>query len=167
VSRGSSVQCLTTEWTNGVRSPTEAEDFSSGFCIQTGSGAHPASFLMGVGGPFPGGNVQPCHNADHSPPPATEINNEQVIPPVFPSPSVARSVTFILLCGEVVIGCPPVCVFFVSYPSLFLPILFSVLIVRFPFVKYRWYWNLVTIGILLRILRIDVLILTVPRTHLV
>jgi hypothetical protein len=39
----------------GVRSPAGAEDFSSIFCVQTGSGAHPASCPMGTGGPFPGG----------------------------------------------------------------------------------------------------------------
>jgi hypothetical protein len=38
-----------------VRSPTGAEDFSSSPCVQTGSGAHPASYPMGTGGPFPGG----------------------------------------------------------------------------------------------------------------
>jgi hypothetical protein len=36
-----------------VRSP--AEDFFSDLCVQTGSGAHPASCTMGTGGPFPGG----------------------------------------------------------------------------------------------------------------
>jgi hypothetical protein len=38
----------------GVRSPEGAEDFSSSLCVQTGSGAHPASCTMGTGGPFPG-----------------------------------------------------------------------------------------------------------------
>jgi hypothetical protein len=38
-----------------VRSPAEAKDFSSNLCVQTGSGAHPASCTMGTGGPFPGG----------------------------------------------------------------------------------------------------------------
>jgi hypothetical protein len=50
-----SVQCLITDWTAGVRSPTEAEDVSSNLCVQTGSGAHPASCTMGTGGSFPGG----------------------------------------------------------------------------------------------------------------
>jgi hypothetical protein len=49
-----SVQCLTTDWTAGVRSPTEAQDLSSNICIQTGSGAHPTSYTMGTGGSFPG-----------------------------------------------------------------------------------------------------------------
>jgi hypothetical protein len=36
-----------------VQSPVEAKDFSSSLCVQTGSGAHPASCTMGTGGPFP------------------------------------------------------------------------------------------------------------------
>jgi hypothetical protein len=39
----------------GVRSAAGAKDFSSSLCVQTGSGAHPASCTMGTGGPFPGG----------------------------------------------------------------------------------------------------------------
>jgi hypothetical protein len=38
----------------GVRSPAGTKDFSSSLCVQTGSGAHPASPPMGTGGPFPG-----------------------------------------------------------------------------------------------------------------
>jgi hypothetical protein len=38
----------------GVRSPTGTKDFSSNLCVQTGSGAHPASCTMGTGGPFSG-----------------------------------------------------------------------------------------------------------------
>jgi hypothetical protein len=38
----------------GIRSSAGAEDFSSSLCVQTGSGAHPASCTMGTGGPFPG-----------------------------------------------------------------------------------------------------------------
>jgi hypothetical protein len=38
----------------GVRSQVGAKDFSSIFCVQTGSGAHPASCTMGTGAPFPG-----------------------------------------------------------------------------------------------------------------
>jgi hypothetical protein len=63
-----SVQCLTTDWTNGVRSPTEAEDLSSNLCAQTGSGAHPASYTMGTGGSFPGGKARAGRDADNSPP---------------------------------------------------------------------------------------------------
>jgi hypothetical protein len=38
----------------GVRSPAGAKDFSSNLCVQTGSGAHPASCPKGTGDPFPG-----------------------------------------------------------------------------------------------------------------
>jgi hypothetical protein len=39
----------------GVRSLAMAENISSSLCVQTGSGAHPASCTMGTGGRFPGG----------------------------------------------------------------------------------------------------------------
>jgi hypothetical protein len=45
----------------GVRSPAGAKDFSSNLCVQTGSGAHPASCTMGTGGPFPGGKSAATH----------------------------------------------------------------------------------------------------------
>jgi hypothetical protein len=51
-----------------VRSPTGAKDCSSSLCVQTGSGAHPASCTMGTGGPFPGGKARQGRDADHSPP---------------------------------------------------------------------------------------------------
>jgi hypothetical protein len=41
--------------TIGVRSPAGAKDFFSILCVQTGSGAHPASCPLGTGGPIPGG----------------------------------------------------------------------------------------------------------------
>jgi hypothetical protein len=59
-----------------VRSPAGAEDFSSILCVQTGSGAHPASCTMGTGGPFPGGKARPGRDADHSPPFSAEVVNE-------------------------------------------------------------------------------------------
>jgi hypothetical protein len=71
-----SVQCLTTDWTAGVRSPTEAEDFPSNLCVQTGSGAHPASYTMGTGGSFPWGKARPGRDADHSPPSSAEFKKE-------------------------------------------------------------------------------------------
>jgi hypothetical protein len=67
---------LTTDWTTWVRSPTEAEDFSSSLCVQTGSGAHRASCQMGTGGPFPGAKARPGRDADHSPPSSAEVKNE-------------------------------------------------------------------------------------------
>jgi hypothetical protein len=53
-----------------VRSPTGA-DFSSSPCVQTGSGAHPASYAMGTGG-----KARPGRDADHSPPSSAEVKNE-------------------------------------------------------------------------------------------
>jgi hypothetical protein len=58
------------------RSPTEVEDFSSSLCVQTGSGAHPASCPMGTGGSFPGGKVRPGRDANHSPPSSAEVKYE-------------------------------------------------------------------------------------------
>jgi hypothetical protein len=60
----------------GVRSPAGEKDFSSSLCVQTGSGAHPASCRMSTGGPFPGGKAQPGRDADHSPPSSAEVENE-------------------------------------------------------------------------------------------
>jgi hypothetical protein len=62
-----SVLCVTTDWTNGVRSPSEAKDFSSSLSTQTGSEAHPASCPMGTVCPFPGAKARPGRDADHSP----------------------------------------------------------------------------------------------------
>jgi hypothetical protein len=61
---------------NGVRSAAGAKDFSSNLCVQTGSGAHPASCTMGTGGPFPGCKARPGCDADHSPPASAEVMNE-------------------------------------------------------------------------------------------
>jgi hypothetical protein len=60
----------------GVRYPTEAEDFSSSLCVQTGSGIQPASCTMGTGGSFPGGKAWPGRDADHSPPSSAEVKYE-------------------------------------------------------------------------------------------
>jgi hypothetical protein len=59
-----------------VRSPAGAKDFSSSLCVQTGSGAHPASCTMGTGGPFPEGKAWPGREADHSPLSSAEVQNE-------------------------------------------------------------------------------------------
>jgi hypothetical protein len=60
----------------GVRFPVGAKDFSSSLCVQTGSGAHPASCTMGTRGPFPGGKARQGRDADHSPPSSVEVENE-------------------------------------------------------------------------------------------
>jgi hypothetical protein len=59
-----------------VRSPADTKDFSSSFCVQTGSGALPASCTMGNGSPFPGGKARPGRDADHSPLSSAEVKNE-------------------------------------------------------------------------------------------
>jgi hypothetical protein len=60
----------------GVRSPAGAKDFSSSLCVQTGSGAHPASCSMGTGGSVRGVKARPGRDADHSPPSSAEVENE-------------------------------------------------------------------------------------------
>jgi hypothetical protein len=62
-----SVQCLTTDWTTGVRSPTEAEDVSYNLCVQNGSGAQPAPYTMGTGGSFPGDKARSGRYSYYSP----------------------------------------------------------------------------------------------------
>jgi hypothetical protein len=52
------------------------KNFSSILCVQTGSGANPASCTMGTGGPFPGAKVRPGRDADHSHPSSDEVENE-------------------------------------------------------------------------------------------
>jgi hypothetical protein len=59
-----------------VRSPAEAKGFFLSLCVQTGSGADPASSTMGTGGPFPGGKARPGRDADQSPPCSAEVENE-------------------------------------------------------------------------------------------
>jgi hypothetical protein len=59
-----------------VRSPAEAQYFSSSLCVQTGSGAHPASCTVGTGGIFPRGKARPGRDADDSPPSSAEFENE-------------------------------------------------------------------------------------------
>jgi hypothetical protein len=45
-------------------------------CVETGSGAHPASCPMGTGGSFPGAKARPGRDADLSPPSNVEVENE-------------------------------------------------------------------------------------------
>jgi hypothetical protein len=62
--------------TNEVWSPVGAKDFSCCLCVQTGSGAHPASCTMGTGGPFPGAKARQGRDADHSPLSSADVENE-------------------------------------------------------------------------------------------
>jgi hypothetical protein len=83
-----------------VRFPTGAEDFSSSPCVQTGSGAHPASYPMGTGGPFPSGKALPGRDADHSPPSSAEVKYEYelyFLSPLVPPRRVAGQLDFTFL----------------------------------------------------------------------
>jgi hypothetical protein len=60
----------------GVRSPAGVKDFSASLCVQTGSGAHPASCAMGTGVLSPGVKARQGRDADHSPPSSAEVENE-------------------------------------------------------------------------------------------
>jgi hypothetical protein len=72
MSRGSSVSI---ESDYGLddrgRSSAWAKEFSSSLCIQTGSGAHPASCRMSTGG-----KARPGRDADQSHPSSVEVTNE-------------------------------------------------------------------------------------------
>jgi hypothetical protein len=70
-SRGSSVSIVSSYGRRpGYRRSTPGRGkiiFSSSLCVQTGSGAHPASCTMGTGGPFPEVKARPGRDEDHSP----------------------------------------------------------------------------------------------------
>jgi hypothetical protein len=51
--------------------PDRGRGFSSSPCVQTGSGAHPASYPMGTGG-----KARLGRDADHSPPSSAEFKYE-------------------------------------------------------------------------------------------
>jgi hypothetical protein len=76
-----------------VRSPAEDKGFFSNLCVQTGSGAHPASCTMGTGGPFPGAKARPRRDADHSPPSSADVKNEYELYLLSPCASMTCSGT--------------------------------------------------------------------------
>jgi hypothetical protein len=80
MSRGSSVTVVSDyrldDLAIRVRSLVEAKDFFSSLCVQTSSGAHPASFLIGTGNPFPKGKAQLGCDSDHSPTSSAKVRNE-------------------------------------------------------------------------------------------
>jgi hypothetical protein len=63
-----------TGWLVGGSSPAGAGNFSPHPHVQTGSGAHPASYPVGIRGSFPGDKVPGCE-ADYSPPSSSEVKN--------------------------------------------------------------------------------------------
>jgi hypothetical protein len=68
-------------WTAGVRFSAGAKELSLLHSIQTGSGAHPASYPMGTGGFFPG-LKQPGCEYHHAPPCSADVMNGGAIPPL-------------------------------------------------------------------------------------
>jgi hypothetical protein len=59
-----------------VQSPAGVKDFSSILCVQTGSGAHPASCTVYARGPFLGDKAQLGRDAGHSCPSSAKVVNE-------------------------------------------------------------------------------------------
>jgi hypothetical protein len=59
---------------SGGWSPDRDENFSLHYRVQTGSGAHPASYPVGTRGPFLGIKAV-GREADHSPPSSAEVKN--------------------------------------------------------------------------------------------
>jgi hypothetical protein len=57
-----------------VRFPAEAGYFSLHYHVQNGSGAHPASYLMGIGSCFMGVK-RPEREGDHLPPSSAEVKD--------------------------------------------------------------------------------------------
>jgi hypothetical protein len=55
-----------------VRFPAETGNFSLHHCVQNDAGAHPASYLMGIGA-LSLGVKHPRHEADHSLPSTVEV----------------------------------------------------------------------------------------------
>jgi hypothetical protein len=83
----------------GVRSPAGVKDISSNLCVQTGSGAHPASCTMGTGGPFPGpkrGRGVTLTTHPHLVPRSGMSRGYTSSPPPAPSASMACSGTALL-----------------------------------------------------------------------
>jgi hypothetical protein len=64
-------------------------------CVQTSSGAHPASCTMGTGGAFPGAKARQGREADHAPVPSSRMSRSYISSP--PSASAACSGTAIPL----------------------------------------------------------------------
>jgi hypothetical protein len=56
--------------------PDRGREFFFSPCVQTGSGAYPASYPMGTGGPIPGDKARPGRDANHSLPSSAEVTYE-------------------------------------------------------------------------------------------
>jgi hypothetical protein len=76
VSRGTPLSTVSDYGLDWFDPRQKKKEFSSTLCVQTGSGAHPASCTMGTGGPFQEGEVRPGRDADHSPPSSAQFKNK-------------------------------------------------------------------------------------------
>jgi hypothetical protein len=75
VQRSRYAEWLGAGWPGGrSSSPGKGKTFLTPHVVQTGSGAHSASYPMGTGGFYPG-IKQPGSEADHSPPTSAEVKN--------------------------------------------------------------------------------------------
>jgi hypothetical protein len=82
-----SVQRLSTSWAARARFPVGARDFSLVHSVQTGSRAHPTSYLMGTSGSFPRVVKRLGREAEHSQSSSAEVKNWGAIPPPSQTPS--------------------------------------------------------------------------------
>jgi hypothetical protein len=73
-------------WTAGVAFPAGARNYSHLHSVQTGSGAHPASYSIGTKAISPQVK-RPRHEEDHSPPSSIEVNTGGAIPTLPHTPS--------------------------------------------------------------------------------
>jgi hypothetical protein len=72
---GSSVSIVTMGWMTRVKFPARAKRFSLSLHVQTGSGAHPASYPMNTGSFYPEVKRPGCE-ADHSPPYSAKVKKK-------------------------------------------------------------------------------------------
>jgi hypothetical protein len=61
-------------WMAKVRFLAKIRDFSVLHSLQTGSEAHPATYLVGTGGSFPGGK-EVGYEYDYAPPSSSKVKN--------------------------------------------------------------------------------------------
>jgi hypothetical protein len=67
---------------DGVRFRVEVRDFSLLHSVHKDSGAHPASYLIRIGGYFQRVNGRMGHEAGHSQPTNGEVESSRAIPPL-------------------------------------------------------------------------------------
>jgi hypothetical protein len=82
IRRDSSVGTATGYELDGRGSNPGRGKFFSSSQVQTGSGAHTASYPMGTGGNFPGGKVAEACEAHNPPLSSAEVKNGGAIPPL-------------------------------------------------------------------------------------